>query len=528
MRLGHTVLCLFFTALICPALLATDRWYGTVQGWGLLLDPDGDCSFTVAADKIEIGVPATPHGLSSELNRMNAPRVLQQATGNFDLQVEVDGRFQPQQPTVATRTAYLGAGLALIRNDQNYIRLERAALRRGGQVRHYVNFEQRRDGTLLRFGTPADFSLQADDKIQLKLSVRGRSVEGFARKNNQDWQTLGKKLFADAGGLSVGIAAINATNVPQKATFRSLRLTRQTDVIAESERDRPGISPESAVMTRTMRTFELQRKATALPGMADAERKSLVDEVVQFLNAPGEKASPSTLDGRLAFHVGGVLEKAGLGQLAAVTYRQMADAVENRFGESGVRLTQSLRQAARRANLLGNTMRLSGPTLSGETLDWSSYRGKVVLVDFWASWCGPCRREIPNVREQYRNYRDRGFDVVGICLDTDREKAESYIAEQDLPWLSLFQENAGGKHPIAERYGISSIPTAILVDRAGQVVSLNARGDQLKQLLAEMIGPAGCADNRDEPESDPPQDLPHEKRKKNSGDDRLRPPAELR
>lgn len=506
MKFSNAILCLLAIGLTCPALLATDRWYGTIQGWGLLIDPDGDCTFTVGADEIEIGVPATPHGLSAELNKMNAPRVLQQASGDFDLEVEVAGTFQPQQPTIATRTAYLGGGLVLMRDNENYIRLERAALRRGEQISHYVNFEQRRDGKLLRFGTPADFSLLADDELQLKLSIRGKSVSGFARKNNEEWQPLGEKQFRETGGLSAGIAAVNATNVPQRAIFRSLQLTRKNSDVAEMDRELPNSTPKSAALKRMLRAIELQRQASALPEMTDAERKAFVDEVIQFLGSGGKDASAS-LDGRVALHVGRALEKTDDGELAAATYRRMADAVEKSSDEAGAPLAKRLRGAARRADLLGNTMELSGPTLSGEVFNWSSYRGKIVLVDFWASWCGPCRREIPNISEQYRNYGNRGFDVVGICLDSDRKKAEDYIAEEELPWLSLFQDNAGWKHPIAERYGISSIPTAIMIDRDGKVISLNARSDELKRLLVEMIGPADPADDGAEPEEpDPRQD----------------------
>ena len=95
----------------------------------------------------------------------------------------------------------------------------------------------------------------------------------------------------------------------------------------------------------------------------------------------------------------------------------------------------------RRLTLLGKPMEISGTLLDGKPVDWESYRGKVVLVDFWATWCGPCRAEIPNVLEMYEAYHDKGFDVLGISLDATPEAAKKYVEENKLPWSSIFPKN---------------------------------------------------------------------------------------
>ncbi|BBO30898.1 TlpA family protein disulfide reductase [Lacipirellula parvula] len=146
----------------------------------------------------------------------------------------------------------------------------------------------------------------------------------------------------------------------------------------------------------------------------------------------------------------------------------------------------------RRLTLLGNPMEITGTLLDGKEVDWASYRGKVVLVDFWATWCGPCRAEIPNVLEMYEAYHDKGFDVLGISLDATPEAAKKYVDENKLPWASIFpkkEDEREWQNPLVTYYGITGIPTAILVGKDGKVVNMNARGPVLGEELEKLLGP---------------------------------------
>jgi thiol-disulfide isomerase/thioredoxin len=145
----------------------------------------------------------------------------------------------------------------------------------------------------------------------------------------------------------------------------------------------------------------------------------------------------------------------------------------------------------RRLKLPGHEMEIKGELLGGGEVDWKSYRGKVVLVDFWATWCGPCRAEVPNVLEMYHAYHDKGFDVLGVSLDTKPEDAKKYVNEMQLPWDSIFpkdEEQRQWNNPLARYYGIGGIPTAILVGKDGKVVHMNARGEILRDQLAKLLG----------------------------------------
>jgi thiol-disulfide isomerase/thioredoxin len=149
----------------------------------------------------------------------------------------------------------------------------------------------------------------------------------------------------------------------------------------------------------------------------------------------------------------------------------------------------------RRLELPGNKLELEGTLLNGEALDWDAYRGKVVLVDFWATWCGPCLEELPNLLAAHEAYREKGFEVLGVSLDQDKESVEKFMTARKIPWKTMYhhdfaEDSQPWDHPIAVKYAINAIPRAILVDREGKVVAMNATGDNLKKALAELLGPA--------------------------------------
>ena len=121
--------------------------------------------------------------------------------------------------------------------------------------------------------------------------------------------------------------------------------------------------------------------------------------------------------------------------------------------------------------------------LDGKPISLADYRGKIVLLDFWAVWCGPCVGEIPGIKKVYEKFHHKGFDVVGISLDTDEELLRNFIEENRLPWRQIL-DGDGFDGPLVEQYGVCSIPAPFLLDRDGKVISVKARGSLLEELVA--------------------------------------------
>ena len=125
-------------------------------------------------------------------------------------------------------------------------------------------------------------------------------------------------------------------------------------------------------------------------------------------------------------------------------------------------------------------------TTAGDRITLGSYRGKVLLVDFWASWCKPCRQEMPTVKSVYKEFHEKGFEILGISLDQSEASFEGYIEEQGITWPQIF-DGKGWKSSVGQKYGINSIPATFLIDRKGTIRYRDLRGDKLREAVRELI-----------------------------------------
>lgn len=189
-------------------------------------------------------------------------------------------------------------------------------------------------------------------------------------------------------------------------------------------------------------------------------------------------------------HINMTAERALAQQVIDSTRTLMGHSMAHRTLSQRVTKQRKPRQTNQRNAQIKPGMAMPDITLQdpdGQSRSLSDLRGKVVLVDFWASWCGPCRRENPNVVRAWNEYRERGFEVFSISLDKDVTKWKRAIEQDGLIWPYHISDLRGWNSVASAQYGISSIPHAILIDQEGTVVATHLRGNQLETELEKLL-----------------------------------------
>lgn len=223
------------------------------------------------------------------------------------------------------------------------------------------------------------------------------------------------------------------------------------------------------------------RFVTVLPqlGANTATTKQLADEQLGKLK-PGSNTYRRALAGIIAgFKAGNHPDFFNYSKKYIETFKQQ-DLGEISRMEYDLKQTSTFTPGMEAPDLVGNTP-------EGQPYSLSKLRGKYVLVDFWASWCGPCRRENPNVKLMYEKYKGKGFDILGVSLDREEGAWKKAIEQDGLIWHHI-SDLKGWSSEHARLYSVSSIPQTLLLDREGKIVQRNLRGEQLGEKLKEIFG----------------------------------------
>lgn len=167
-----------------------------------------------------------------------------------------------------------------------------------------------------------------------------------------------------------------------------------------------------------------------------------------------------------------------------------AETIKDKFpGNPTVRSFISRMEAIKPVSIGAKAPEFTMPDVSGKPVKLTDFKGKYVLIDFWASWCGPCRQENPNVVKVFNQYKDKGFTVLGVSLDEDENAWKQAIKADGLTWPHV-SELKRFNGPVVEQYKIDAIPTNFLLDKNGIIIAKNLRGPQLEEFLNKTFNGA--------------------------------------
>ena len=243
------------------------------------------------------------------------------------------------------------------------------------------------------------------------------------------------------------------------------------------------------------RTKELQQEYQAAYMSQDQDKIQLLQEELQSIREDGQAYAAKFINDNIDNELGlflafNKIAQSGLDKLEeskALLAKFQPTMSEHPYYVDIVEFLKPLEEMALASEAVGEGKTAPDFTLSsddGKEIALSSFKGQYVLIDFWASWCQPCRMENPNVVKAYAAYHAKGFEVVSISVDKDKAAWAKAIEEDGLTWTQLIADEASG---VAQKYAIQSIPSTFLLDKDGKIIAKNLRGSALEEKLAELL-----------------------------------------
>ena len=238
------------------------------------------------------------------------------------------------------------------------------------------------------------------------------------------------------------------------------------------EKEMEAFNAEVATIDATTVTEEIRTNTTQRYNKMISSRSEAIEQFIQ-----NEPASPATY-----FAVKYLFQKPASKLILIAADKMGKELPKSLYTKNLVSLAANIGPTVEGAI----APEISLKTPEGEILALSSLRGKVVLIDFWASWCGPCRKENPNVKKIYEKYKDQGFEIYAVSLDNNEAQWKGAIAKDGLAWKHV-SELLGWKGTVSRAYGVGSIPQTFLLDKEGRIVKTGFRSHELESLIQPLL-----------------------------------------